>query len=339
MLSYLTALNQKFRKFSGENQNGFQRNHSTTSQILTIHQILKGVRAKNLEATLLFVDFFKAFDSIHRGKMEQIPLAYGPSKETIAAIMMLYKNMKVKVRSLNGDRDFFDIVAVVLEGDTLAPYLFMICILITSTDLMKENGFILKKAKSRQYPIQTITDTNYADDIVLLANTPTQAESLLHNQEQAAGCIGLHVNIDKTEYMCFNQKRFITMLNGGLLNKFNYLGSSISSTENDINKRLAKAWTAINRLLIIWKLNLSDKIKCNFFQATVVSIILNGCTTWMLTEYREKDRWELHKNATSHIEQIFEATSHKAVAVRPPTSHLENHPNKTDKTCGILLEK
>ena len=58
-----------------KNQNGFRRNRSTTSQILTIRRILEGVRAKNLQATLLFVDFTKAFDSIHRGKMELILLA------------------------------------------------------------------------------------------------------------------------------------------------------------------------------------------------------------------------------------------------------------------------
>ena len=52
-----------------KNQNGFRRNRSTTSQILTIRRIFEGVRAKNLQATLIFVDFTKAFDSIHRGKM------------------------------------------------------------------------------------------------------------------------------------------------------------------------------------------------------------------------------------------------------------------------------
>ena len=89
-----------------KNQNGFRRNRSTTSQILTIHRILEGVRAKNLQATLLFVDFTKAFDSIYRGKMEQILLAYGLPKETVAAITILYKNTKVKVRLLDGDRIF-----------------------------------------------------------------------------------------------------------------------------------------------------------------------------------------------------------------------------------------
>ena len=88
--------------------------------MLTIRRILD-VHAKNLE-----VDFSKAFDSIHRGKMEQILLAYCLPKETVAAIMMLYKNTKVKVRSSDGDTDYFEIGAGVLQGDTFASYLFII---------------------------------------------------------------------------------------------------------------------------------------------------------------------------------------------------------------------
>ena len=64
---------------------------------------------------------------------------------------------------------------------------------------MKENGFKLEKERSRRYPAQRITDEDYADDIVLLANTPAQAETLLHSLERAAAGIGLHVNSDKTE--------------------------------------------------------------------------------------------------------------------------------------------
>ena len=76
----------------------------------------------------------------------------------------------------------------------------------TSINLMEGNGFSLAKKRGRQYPAQTITDAEYADDIALLANTPTQAESLLHILERAAAGIGLHDNADKTEYMCFNQR-------------------------------------------------------------------------------------------------------------------------------------
>ena len=99
-----------------KNQNGFRRNRSTTSQILTIRRILEGVEEKILQTTLLFVDFTKAFDSIHRGKMEQILLAYGLPKGTVAAITIFYRNTKVKVRSPDGDTEYFDIVAGVLQG-------------------------------------------------------------------------------------------------------------------------------------------------------------------------------------------------------------------------------
>ena len=91
--------------------------------------------------------------------------------------------------------------------------------------------------------------------------------------------------------MCFNQTGDISTLNGSylkLVDKFTYLGSSVSSTETDIDTRLAKAWTTINRLSVIWKSDITDKIKRNFFQASAVSILLYGCTTWTLTKRMEK---------------------------------------------------
>ena len=125
--------------------------------------------------------------------------------------------------------------------------------------------FTMKKKKKKGNPrnrrnlVQTITDADY--------------KSLLHGLEQAAGGISLRLNADKTEFICFNQRGDISVLNGislKLVEKFTYLGSSISSTENNINTRLAKAWAAIDdRLSIIWKSGLSDKIKHNFFPCSV----------------------------------------------------------------------
>ena len=60
------CIEPKIEKILWKNQNGFRRNRSMTSQILTIRRILEGVRVKNLEATILFVDFSKALNSIHR---------------------------------------------------------------------------------------------------------------------------------------------------------------------------------------------------------------------------------------------------------------------------------
>ena len=87
------------------------------------------------------------------------------------------------------------------------------------------------------------------------------------------------------------------------MDKFTYLGSSVSSIENDINTWLAKAWTAIDKLSVIWKLELTDKIKCSFFfQAGVVLILLYGCTTWMLTKRLEK---KLNSNYIRMLQAIL----------------------------------
>ena len=106
--------------------------------------------------------------------------------------------------------------------------------------------------------------------------------------------------------MLHNQTGDISTLDGTSLkladNKFTYLGSSVSSIENDINTRLTKAWTGIDRLSIIWKSDLTDKIKRSFFQAAVVSILLYGCTTWTLTKRLEK---KLDGNYTRMLRAIL----------------------------------
>ena len=161
----------------------------------------------------------------------------------------------------------------------------------TSIDKIRENGFELTKKRSRKYPAKTITDADYGDDIAILANTPNQAETLLHSLERAAARIGLHVNAHKTEYMCYNQTGDISTLDGTplkLVDKFTYLGSSVSLTEKNIDTRLTKACTTIDKLSIIRKSDLTDKMKRSFFQAAVVSIMLYGCTTWTLTKRLEK---------------------------------------------------
>ena len=128
--------------------------------------------------------------------------------------------------------------------------------------------------------------------------------------------------------MCFNQKGDISTLDGTslkLVDKFTYLGSSVSSTEKDINTQLMKAWTAIDRLSIIWKSNLSDKMKRSFFQAAVMSILLCGCTTWMPTKQLEK---KLNGNYTRMLRAIL----NKSWQQHPTRHQLYGHLPPITKT-------
>ncbi len=93
----------------------------------------------------------------------------------------------------------------------------------------------------------TYTESDYADEIAILANTHNQAETLLHSLEREAAGIGLYINAHKTEYLCYNQTGDISTLDGTplkLVDKFTYLGSRVASTEKDIDTRLTKALTA-----------------------------------------------------------------------------------------------
>ena len=96
----------------------------------------------------------------------------------------------------------------------------------------------------------------------------------------------------------------------------------------DIETRLTKAWTAINRLSIIWKSDLTDKMKRSFFQAAVTSILLYGCTTWTLTKRLEK---KLDGNYTRMLRAIL----NKSWKQHPTRHQLYGHLPPITKTIQV----
>ena len=73
-----------------------------------------------------------------------------------------------------------------------------------------------------------------------------------------------------------------------LVKDFKYLGSWVDETTNDMKVRIALAWQALNGMRSIWKSQLSDRLKLNFFTATVESVFLYGCESWTLTKQLER---------------------------------------------------
>ena len=104
--------------------------------------------------------------------------------------------------------------------------------------------------------------------------------------------------------------------------------SSVSSTEKDIDTWLTKSWTAIDKLSIIWKSDLTDKMKRSFFQAVIVSILLYGCTTWTLTKRLEN---KLDGNYT----RIFKAILNKSWRQHPTQHQLYGHLPLITKTIQV----
>ena len=114
-----------------------------------------------------------------------------------------------------------------------------------------------------------------------------------------------------------------------LVDKFTYLGSSVSSTEKkNTDTRLTKAWTAIDRLSIIWKSDLTDKMKRSFFQVAVVSILLYGCTMWTLTK-------RLQKKLDDNYTRMLRAILNKSRRQYPTRHQLCGHLPPITKTIKV----
>ena len=287
------AIDPKLRN----NQNGFRPKRTTVAQVVAVRRIIEGVKEKNLPAVLTFIDFKKAFDSIHRDNMMKILRAYGIPPKLLQAIRGMYTNTEAKVVTPDGETEEFDIKAGVLQGDTLAPFLFVIVLdyalrqAITGTE--DELGFTITPRRSRRVPAKVITDLDFADDICLLSNEIQQAQQLLTQVETECKKVGLQLNARKTEVMTYNLNEHdpVKTVSGTELKEvgdFKYLGSWVESTEKDIKIRKALAWKALNGMSNIWKSRMSRETKVRFFQATVESVLLYGSEAWTLTPALEK---------------------------------------------------
>lgn len=287
----LNRLLPKVEPLLRNNQNGFRAGRTTISQILALRRIIEEISNCNKDAAFVFVDFSKAFDSIDRTQMFEILGLYGIPEPMIEAIRVLYTNTSSTIVTSDGETDPFDILAGILQGDTLAPFLFIVVldyILRMSLDQINTKGFQLHPRKSSRHPAVHLTDADFADDIALISNSLENAQSLLNSLESAANCVGLYLNESKTEYISFSQTDdplTIKTINSTILKRvddYKYLGSYISSSAKDFNTRKGMAWSACNDLNKIWTSKLDTKIKVEIFRATVEPILLYGSETWTL---------------------------------------------------------
>ena len=140
--------------------------------------------------------------------MFKILIAYGIPKPLVNMISITYENTEAKVLTPDGETNSFHINSGVLQGDTLAPFLFIIVLDYAMRSAIQGReealGFELEFKKSRRYPATILTDLSYADDIALVSHDVCQAQKVLTCVEEEAAKIGLHIHAKKTEIMAYN---------------------------------------------------------------------------------------------------------------------------------------
>jgi|TARA_B110001454_G_scaffold215734_1_gene237708 exonuclease III len=307
----LNRISPKVDPILRRNQNGFRKGRTTIAQVLSLRRIIEEMRNHNKEVTICFVDFKKAFDSINRDIMFQILPLYGIPEAVVQAVKALYTNTRAKVISPDGETDLFNISAGVLQGDTLAPFLFILVLdyaLRISLDSLNSKGILLQNRRSSRNPAKYLTDLDFADDLALTSQTIADAEALLHSLESAAAAVGLICNESKTEFITTSlSEQSIKSLSGKEIKKvedFKYLGSSIMNSDQDFKNRKGMAWSACNKLDKIWQSDMHNSIKIKLFRATVEPILLYGSETWTLTTKQMKRLDGTYTNLLMRVQNI-----------------------------------
>ena len=132
----------------------FQKGRSTLPQILALRRIIKGIHTSLRNATLVFTDFCKAFDSINRKAMLHIMSMYCIPEKIIAVIKRMYENPQTFADTADGPTAIFSTTSI-LQGETIAPYLIIIVvdyILHQSVDSISSKGLLLTPRRSTCHP-------------------------------------------------------------------------------------------------------------------------------------------------------------------------------------------
>jgi hypothetical protein len=311
------------------NQNGFRQLRSTAQHVLSVRRIFESIRmTQKARCVAIFVDFCKAFDSISWVQIEAILYAYQVPSELVQAIMSIYYGAKAGLMDSDGqllDENTFSLSVGVLQGDTLAPYIFIIVMdFVMRSAMMSECGILLAKKTGsvrRGQPAKYLTDLDFADDIALFSPTIVKAQKLLNSLEKWAQTVGLKINQGKTEYILVGdwgdkKQRDIKVKAGPLkrVDDYKYLGSWLLNSKADFKIRKDLAWTAIKKMYRVWKSDHIDrKVKINLFLATIESILLYNATTWTMTKGLEKSldgaytkllRYALNVSWQDHVKNV-----------------------------------
>jgi endonuclease/exonuclease/phosphatase family metal-dependent hydrolase len=272
-------------------QAGFRTGRGTVNQIFILRNILEQVNEWNATMHTHFVDFEKAFDSIHRDSLWIIMQQFGIPLKLVKMVKTLYKDFQCAVIDANETTDWFPVTTGVKQGCCMSGFLFLLAI-----DWVMRKTVEGTRTGIRWNFTTMLEDLDFADDIALLSSTMNHLQQKTATLETNAGKVGLKLNEQKCKVMKANSRRDENLQVGGNdveeVESFTYLGANISRDGGgtaDVKKRIALASAQMKRLTNIWKATgISKKTKTSLFKSLVMSVLLYGCETWKLTNGEEK---------------------------------------------------
>ena len=270
-----------------DHQAGFRQDRSCTDQIATLRIIVEQSLEWNSSLYINFVDFQKAFDSLHRDTLWQLLRHYGIPAKLTRIIKESYEGMACQVVHGGQLTRRFDVRTGVRQGCLLSPFLFLLAIdwvMRRTTDGQKDGI---------QWTLWTqLDDLDFADDLALLSHNRQQMQNKTTSLASHSSQVGLHIHPDKTKILKINASstEAVKLGDNNLeeVKSFTYLGSVINQqggTDADVKTRIGKARASYKALKNIWRSHfISSRTKIRLFNSNIKSVLLYGAETWRTTK-------------------------------------------------------
>ena len=267
-------------------QFGFKAGLGTTDAIFVLQSLINRTLKNRKRLYCCFIDYKKAFDLIDRGKLWIKLLRQGVDGKMLKIIKSLYDNIKICIKHEGNLSSYFSSTSGLLQGEVMSPILYSLYV----NDF--EMSFIREGCQSIDIQLINLFILMYADDTVLIAESPEGLQNMLNALNNYCTEWNLTVNVQKTKIMVFR--------NGGnirgnenwtyqgeeieIVQQFSYLGMNFNYngkfnlTQKHVADQGRKALFAINSALK--QCNFNTETKCAVFDTYINSILSYGSEVW-----------------------------------------------------------
>ena len=267
-------------------QAGFRSGYSTVDHLQTVNELIEKTTEYNRPLCFAFVDYEKAFDSVEHNAVFNSMKEQGINGNYVKIMENVYEKGSTIIR-LHKDSDKIKIEKGVRQGDTISPKLFTACL----ESIFRKMDW---EGKGININGEYLNHLRFADDIILISETPEELQVMLNDLNRESLKVGLKMNRSKTKVM-FNRnanRLTIKIEDEDLeqVEEYNYLGQIIKlekDHEIEIKRRITIGWKAFYKNKDIMKSTLPICLKRKVYNECIIPAMTYGCETWKLTKALE----------------------------------------------------
>ncbi|KAG6926619.1 hypothetical protein G0U57_011657, partial [Chelydra serpentina] len=254
--------------------------------IFTLSQLLERAREYKLPLCIAFVDYEKAFDSVEFNAILKALAEQGINTQYISLLKEANTGCTTDITLLETPLHI-PIEKGVKQGDTISPKLFTACLEMVMNKINWRSGVNINGER--------LSHLRFADDIVLIAETTNQLQSMLRRLDKKSSQVGLKMNRCKTKYMRSDvlRKARITVTGEDIeeVEQYIYLGQEVNMRQDlngELSRRIRAGWCVFNSIKDVLKGKIDKTTRKNIFNSAVLPAMLYGSETWALTKREEQ---------------------------------------------------